>query len=184
MAYIPPWPQRLAARRLCEGGIVAYPTEGVYGLGCDPFNANAVERLFALKRRPPHKGLILLAADFAQVEAYLDLTPELRDRLRATWPGPVTWIVPAKPDLPDWLTRDGAVAVRVSAHPPAAGLCRAFGGAIVSTSANESGRPPARNALQARRHFSANAVFVFAGPTGGLGRPTPIYDALSGRRRR
>jgi L-threonylcarbamoyladenylate synthase len=156
----------------------------VYGLGCDPFDAQAVERLFDLKRRPQHKGLILLAADFAQIEAFLDLTPVMRERLLATWPGPVTWIVPVTKKMPDWLVRDGTVAVRVSAHPLAAALCRAFGGAIVSTSANPSGRPPARNALQTRRYFPDEKVLVLSGATGGLNRPTPIYDARSGQRLR
>jgi L-threonylcarbamoyladenylate synthase len=184
MAHLPLWPLRRAARRLQEGGIVAYPTEGVYGLGCDPFDAHAVERLFVLKRRPLHKGLILLAADFSQIEAFLEVTPAMRDRLLATWPGPVTWIVPVTKEMPDWLVRDGTVAVRVSAHPLAAALCRAFGGPIVSTSANPSGRPPARNALQTRRYFPRREAFVLTGATGGLNRPTPIYDARSGQRLR
>lgn len=183
MANLPLWPLRRAARRLQEGGIVAYPTEGVYGLGCDPFNPEAVERLFDLKRRPQHKGLILLAADFSQIEPFLDLTPAMRDKLLATWPGPVTWIVPVTKEMPEWLARDGTVAVRVTAHPHAAALCRAFGGAIVSTSANPSGRPPARNAIHVRRYFGKE-VFVLAGATGGLNRPTPIYDARSGQRLR
>ena len=184
MAYLPLWPLRRAARWLQEGGIVAYPTEGVYGLGCDPFDARAVQHLFDLKRRPRHKGLILLAADFSQIEPFLDLTSAMRERLLAVWPGPVTWIVPVTTEMPNWLVRDGSVAVRVTAHPLAAALCRAFSGAIVSTSANPSGRPPARNALQARRYFPDEQVFVLSGATGGLSRPTPIYDARGGQKLR
>ncbi|MBP1150139.1 MULTISPECIES: Sua5/YciO/YrdC/YwlC family protein [unclassified Methylocaldum] len=181
-----PFRLRLAASHLRRGGIIAYPTEGVYGLGCDPLDQDAVRRLLALKERPSAKGLILIAAEFDQIEPYLDIPTEfMRSRLLATWPGPVTWIVPAASWVPAWLRGEHAtLAVRVTAHPDAAALCRAFGGPIISTSANKSGRPPARTPISARKHFSTGRVLIFPGRLGGLRGPTAIYDASTGVRLR
>lgn len=166
-----------------RGGIVAYPTEGVYGLGCDPLNEGAVKRLLALKGRPEGKGLILIAADFEALVPYLqDMPPELVQRALETWPGPVTWLWPARPAVPTWL-RGGhdTLAVRVTAHPPAAALCRAWGGALVSTSANPAGAPPARSAAGVEAYFGAAVDALLTGEVGGLPGPTPILDLRSGR---
>ena len=169
-------------RRLREGAVIGYPTEAVFGLGCDPGNEAAFRRLLALKRRPEAKGVILIAADEQQLAPYLGhIEPSIRERIRAGWPGPVTWIVPAAANVPGWLTggRD-SLAVRVTDHPVAAALCRAFGGALVSTSANRSGQPPARSALRCRMLFGSGLDAVVHAPVGGLARPTAIYDARTG----
>ncbi|MBL8260118.1 MAG: Sua5/YciO/YrdC/YwlC family protein [Candidatus Competibacteraceae bacterium] len=174
---------RAAARAVRAGGLIAYPTEAVFGLGCDPLDGRAVERLLALKRRSAHKGLILIAADFAQLEPFLRaLTPSDHARLNATWPGPHTWLIPARAATPRWLRgRHDSLAVRVTAHPLAAALCRACGHPLVSTSANLSGRPPARTALAVRRQLGRALDYVLAGPTGGAAKPTAIRDLRSGR---
>lgn len=171
-----------AAWALLNGGVVAYPTESVFGLGCDPLEAAAVARILAIKRRSVESGLILLAADVAQLEAYIRPAPAELKRMRASWPGPVTWVVAATPAVPAWVTggRD-TVAVRVTAEPLAASLCRRAGMAIVSTSANRSGRPPARNTLQARRGFSAVVDEILPGAVGRSARPTEIRMASSGK---
>jgi len=186
MVWMPRLRLRLAARQLRQGGLVAYPTEAVWGLGCDPRNEAAVAALLALKRRPAAKGLILIAADFAQVEPFLDIPAgDMRGRLLASWPGPVTWIVPAARRAPRWLCgRRGTLAVRVTAHPAASALCRDFGGAIVSTSANPSGTRPARTLSQTRRYFTGSGLCFLPGELGGLDRPTAIFDARSGARMR
>ena len=173
-----------AARAVKSGGLIAYPTEAVYGLGCDPRNEKAVRRLLALKRRSPRKGLILIAADFAQLAPFLQpLTPADLARLAATWPGPHTWLTPARPDTPRWLRgQHDTLAVRVTAHPLAAALCRACGHPLVSTSANFSGRPPARGALAVRRQLGAAIDCLLPGPTGGATQPTEIRDLRTGRR--
>ncbi len=170
-----------AARVLRAGGVVAYPTEAVFGLGCDPWNQAAVLRLLAIKQRPMDKGLILIANRLEQLLPFLrPLGTEVEQRLRETWPGPVTWLLPARPAAPRWLRgRHSKLAVRVTAHPLAAALCEAFGGPIVSTSANASGRPPARSALHTRLRCPG-VDLILSGATGGLARPTPIRDALSG----
>ena len=169
---------------LHAGGVVAYPTEAVYGLGCDPDNRSACERLFAIKKRPPSQGVLLIAAEFASLQKYIDLSavpaPAMA-RATATWPGPHTWIFPRAPGAPAWLAREHAgIAVRVTAHEPAAALCRAFGGALVSTSANRHGEPPARTAAQVATVFGDELDAILQGPVGGLERPTPIRDAISG----
>lgn len=176
---------REAARAIRRGAVIAYPTEAVYGLGCNPLDGAAVRRLLAIKGRDVRKGVILIAADFEQLRPYLaPLSGEQLDRVTADWPGPVTWVLPAAPDLPAWLSggRD-TVAVRVTAHPLAADLCRAAGMPLVSTSANPSGRPPARTALQVRLRCPG-VDRVLAGATGGRRRPTEIRDLASGRRLR
>jgi L-threonylcarbamoyladenylate synthase len=173
-----------AAAALRAGGVVAYPTEAVYGLGCDPHDRAAFERVFALKQRPPAQGVLLIAADFAQVEKYIDLARVPADalaRVRASWPGPHTWIFPRAPDVPEWIAGSHAgIALRVTAHPLANALCRAFGGAIVSTSANRHGEPPARTAEAVRAAFGGEVAYILDGAVGGLERPTPIRDAVSG----
>lgn len=177
------WQLRRAVRILRAGGVVAYPTEGVFGLGCDPFNEGAVLRLLAIKHRPVHKGLILIAADVGQLAPLLRPESEaLMAPVLASWPGPSTWILPAGPGVPAWLTggSDG-IALRVTAHPPAADLCRAFGGALVSTSANATGRPPARSALAVRRALGNRIDYVLTGATGGAAGPSEIRDARDGR---
>ncbi|WP_348758548.1 L-threonylcarbamoyladenylate synthase [Candidatus Methylocalor cossyra] len=175
-----------AARCLRRGGVVAYPTEGVYGLGCDPLNAAAVTQVLRLKRRPAAKGFVLIAADWGQIEPYLDLPdPGLRDRLQAAWPGPITFVVPVAEWVPVWLRGEqSGLAVRITAHPVAAALCRWFGRPLLSTSANRTGQPPARTALAVRRRFPPGELILVPGRVGGLAGPTPIHDALSGRRLR
>ena len=144
------WKLREAARCFHRGGLIAYPTEAVYGLGCDPLDSAAVERLLRLKDRPVAKGLILIAADFAQLLPFVrQLPPDLMQPVFDSWPGPNTWLLPARKDTPAWLTGcHDSLAVRVTAHPIAGALCRACRSPLVSTSANLSRRPPARTGLQ------------------------------------
>ena len=173
-----------AAGTLREGGIVAYPTEAVWGLGCDPRDEAATLRLLALKQREVDKGLILIAADEAQLAPFVDfgaLDESQRAMLRATWPGPNTWIVPASPAAPRWITgaHDG-IAVRVTAHPGVIALCAAFGGAIVSTSANRAGMPAAGAFAALDPAVLAGVDGVLEGETGGLERPSAIRDARTG----
>ncbi|HEY5612969.1 MAG TPA: Sua5/YciO/YrdC/YwlC family protein [Lysobacter sp.] len=177
-----------AVAALRRGGVIAYPTEAVWGLGCDPFDEAAVRRLLAIKQRSVDKGLILVAASPAQFDGLLDwerLPPARRMAVLASWPGPNTWVVPATARTPAWVTgahpgEDRGVAVRVSAHPVVVALCAAFGAPLVSTSANLGGQPPAfrRDALDPA--LLARIDGVAAGETGGLSAPTAIRDALTG----
>lgn len=173
---------RRAASIIASGGVLAYPTEAVYGLGCDPRNRAAVWRLLRMKRRPEAKGLILIAADFSQIEPYVQsLDWQRMAAILASWPGPNTWLMPARTRTPRWLTGDHTtLAVRVTAHPLAAALCRQWGGALVSTSANVSNRPPARTALAVRRRLDTPPDLVLVGRCAGAERPTSIRDGATG----
>lgn len=172
----------IAARIVATGGVIAYPTEAVWGLGCDPGDADAVARLLALKQRDPAKGLILVAAEIGMFAPLLaGLAPALRRRLEATWPGPVTWLVPHCGRAPAWIAgRHATVALRVSAHPVVVRLVRAVGTPLVSTSANPAGRRPARNALDVHRYFADAVDYLLPGTTGGHQQPTEIRDLETG----
>ena len=173
-----------AGTLLRSGGVLAYPTEAVFGLGCDPHDERAFARIFALKQRPPTQGVLLIGADFAQIAPYIDLSAvpaSVLDEVRASWPGAYTWVFPRAADVPAWICggHEG-IALRVTAHEPAAALCRAFGGALVSTSANPHGQPPARDAGTVRGYFGAGLDGLLDAPLGGQTHPTTIRDALSG----
>ncbi len=142
----------IAAGLLKQGGVIVYPTEAVWGVGCDPQNHKAVMRLLAMKNREWQKGLILIAAHIEQVEPYIDMPSRMAwRRATATWPGASTWVFPATDYCPMWISGErSTVAVRVTAHPLAARLCDEFGGAIVSTSANRAG-------VALRQSFQASA---------------------------
>ncbi len=174
---------RLAASHLRRGGIIAYPTEAVYGLGCNPQDRRAVLHLLSLKGRPVSKGLILIAAKFSQLMPYIEEpTPRQKAMLEQSWPGPVTWVIPARSSTPDWLRgAHSTLAVRVTAHPQAAALCEAFGGAVVSTSANPAGLPPARSPLAVRQYFGERLEMIVHGKTGPSRNPTEIRRLTDGR---
>jgi L-threonylcarbamoyladenylate synthase len=169
--------------KLQQQEVIAYPTEAVFGLGCDPDSESAVMTLLALKQRPVEKGLILIAADYAQLEPYIadrELSVLQRERMFASWPGPVTYVVPAPPHTPRWLTgRFDSLAIRVSDHPDVQALCRRFGKPLVSTSANLSGEPPCRDATEVAQQFGSEFPVLHA-ETGGRLNPSEIRDVISG----
>lgn len=163
--------------------VIAYPTEAVFGLGCDPDDEQAVLALLALKQRPIEKGLILIAAAYSQLEPYIadrELSVVQRERMLNSWPGPVTWVAPAKPQTPRWLTGQfDSLAIRVSDHPDVRALCQALGKPIVSTSANLSGQPPCRSVEDVLAQFGSDFP-VLAGVTGGRKNPSEIKDVITG----
>ncbi len=177
------WQLRQAAHVVHGGGLIAYPTEAVYGLGCNPLDATAVQRLLALKGRPMDKGLILIAADLDQLRPFLvPLSTDDEATVNATWPGPVTWLLPARPETPRWLRGvHDTLAVRVTDHPLAAALCQQLGQPLVSTSANRSGQSPARSPLAVQRTFGNAVDLTLSGPLGGQHRPTLIRDIRTGQ---
>ncbi len=167
-----------AARLIQAGGVIAYATEYCFGLGCDPMNRAAVLRLLRIKRRSPAKGLILIAADTAQLAPYVEHIPP---PVAATWPGPNTWLLPPRAGTPRWINGNRArIAVRVTAHAQAAALCKTAGMAIVSTSANRAGGAPVRSYREALRRFKGAVDYVLPGLVGDAPTPTPIRDAVSG----
>lgn len=164
-----------------SGGVVAYPTEGVYGLGCLPRDEDAILRILAIKRRDPALGLILIAADPDQLAEWV--ADDVRiEELKSTAGQAVTWIVPSAPSVPFLVRgRNAGIAVRITQHPVAAALCRAAASAIVSTSANVSGRPPARNALVLRRVFGHLVDCIVAGRCGPASGASEIREWASGK---
>lgn len=173
-----------ARQGLLEGHIIAHPTEAVYGLGCDPFNKAAVERLLILKQRSMNKGLILLISDWAQLEALISpVSEQLLAPVRATWPGFVTWLFPKSALIPHWLSGDHpSIAIRMTAHPVARALCA--DGPVVSTSANVSGQTPIVDLAECRLQFPTGINGFLVGELGGAKEPSAIYSLVSGKQLR
>lgn len=173
-------PIQKAARILKRGGVIAYPTEGVFGLGCLPDRADAVARVLAIKQRDASRGLILIASTLRQLAPWGQVPADAD--LQSSPEHPVTWIVPAQPDVPYRVRgKHETIAVRITSHAVAASLCDAVDSAIVSTSANLAGRPTARNALVVRRRFGRLVDYIVPGHCGPAGGASEIRDLASGR---
>jgi len=174
---------RRAARCIRAGGVVAYPTEAVFGIGCLPDDDAALARVLRIKRRSWRKGMLIVGGSLEQIDrwAMLERSP-LLDTILEGWPGPNTWVLPARPCAPMQLTGGRhTIAVRYTAHPIAAELCHQAGSALVSTSANTSGRPPLARAVDVRRTLGRVLDDVLPGPLGGQAAPTRIRDGLTGQ---
>lgn len=171
-----------AVDTLRRGGLLAYPTEAVFGLGCNPASSSAVQRLLAVKQRPAYKGLILLAAGLGQLTDYLlPLNATMQERVMDSWPGPVTWLLPAKPGVSPLIRGEhDTLAVRISAHPVCMALCQQLGHPLVSTSANRAGEEPARSVQDILRHLNGQIDLALDLPLGTQSRPTEIRDARTG----
>ncbi|MDF2179759.1 Sua5/YciO/YrdC/YwlC family protein [Aliiglaciecola sp. CAU 1673] len=179
----PPLPQQLI-EQFQQGAILAYPTEAVFGLGCDPLNEDAVTALLAMKQRPMEKGVILVASNYSQLLPFVKdnaIPMERRTEIFSSWPGPNTWLLPKSSITPDWISgASPLVAVRVSAHPRVRQLCDTLNSPLVSTSANLSGRPPARTSDEVRKLF-AEQVLLIEGCVGSQKNATQIRHGLSGQ---
>ncbi len=170
-----------AAELLAGGGVIAYPTEAVYGLGCLPMRLDAVTTLLRLKARDPGKGLIVIAANVEQLDPLIYFPDEAsRERVLKTWPGHVSWVLPAQPHVPALLRgKHAGLAVRVSQHPIVMELCQRAG-PLVSTSANPSGQPPARSPQAVRSYFGDRIDYVLRGPLGDASSPSEMRDGRTG----
>jgi len=170
------------AARVRTGGLIAYPTEAVFGLGCRPADAAAFERLLEAKNRDVGKGVIVITDDLSRVAHWLEPVPEAMQAMaEASWPGPHTWLWPARSACPVWLRgRHTRLAVRVTAHPAVRALCVAAGSALVSTSANRSGEPPCRDTGCVRQHFEGQVDGILDLPCGGAETPSSIRDMITG----
>lgn len=170
-----------AAEVLYSGGVIAYPTEGVYGLGCLPDEEAAVERVLHLKQRAPGKGLILIAAAADQLDGWTDL-PAGRSLPEPDPAYPITWIVPPGPFVHSLLRGENdGIAVRLTTNPIARSLCNAVESPLVSTSANLTGRPTARNRYVLRRQFMQRVDYVVPGDCGPVDGPSEIREFLTGK---
>jgi L-threonylcarbamoyladenylate synthase len=173
----------IASQIMHQGGVIAYPTEAVWGLGCDPFNGQAVRTLLSLKKRSPGKGLILIASHIGQFDFILkNLGKRQIETMQKTWPGPVTWIVPVNELIPYWISGNHpGVALRVSNHPVVKALCDIYGGPIVSTSANTQGHRAAKTQWQVKNYFKNNVSLdsITQGVVGSRNKPSQIFDLLT-----
>ena len=170
------------AIQVCEtGGIIAYPTEAVFGLGCIPIYEHSVRRILRLKRRSIRKGLILVAGEIGQLEEFVDFSKVKNVKtVFYSWPGPVTWVIPARQITPAWLTGEHkTLAVRVSSHDLIKLLCAELG-PIVSTSANPSNASPARSSQRVRSYFHEKIDYVIPAKITNNSNPSEIRDAQTG----
>ncbi len=170
-----------AVTALQRGEVIAYPTEAVFGLGCDPDNPDAINRVLEIKQRPPDKGLIIVAAEVAQLKPYIaDLDASIMQRAVATWPGPVTWLIPVAKNIQPLLRGNHTtIAVRVSAHPVVRELCNVYGKPVVSTSANLSGQPPTRSVEEVMQQLGEHLSVVVAGEVDMNANVSEIRDLLT-----
>lgn len=164
------------------GRVFAYPTEAVFGLGCDPQNEQAVDEILMLKSRELEKGMILIASDFAQIKPYVlfDALPSTSQQtILSSWPGPVTWLLPKSAYTPDWISGDSnMVAVRLSAHPLVQEICNYIERPMVSTSANPAGQPPAVSVQEVRAYFG-DRLLIVEGELGCQRSPSKIFHSLT-----
>ena len=184
MVTVSEWRARYAVHVLRSKGVVAHPTEAVWGLACDPFSEQAVQGLLDLKGRPKEKGLILISASRDHFAALLaPLSSELQQRFNAPQSRPTTWIVPdLHQQVPFWVRgQHQGVAVRVSQHPMVQLLTDYFQGPLISTSANRAGKSPAMNLMDIRKNFAGRIDYVLDGQLGGQDRPSRIIDLQSGQ---
>ena len=168
---------------LNRGKLVAYPTEAVWGFGCDPYIEEAVHRILEIKQRPVGKGLILVAAGLTQIaELTKDLSVDQLVLLESTWPGPTTWLIPdPKQIFPRWVKGDHeSIAIRVSGHPLVNALCSEFGKPIVSTSANNTGEVEIRSRLILEEQFADKIDYIMDGELGDQDSPSKIRDLVTG----
>ncbi|OUR77251.1 tRNA threonylcarbamoyladenosine biosynthesis protein RimN [Marinomonas sp. 42_23_T18] len=165
---------------LNKGGIIAYPTEAVWGLGCDPKNQAAVIKLLNIKSRPMSKGMILVAGDDTHLAPWLKHLPiTLQTKLLASYDSPTSWIVADQNISPNWIRGDHqSIALRLSQHTGVQALCQAFNGCIVSTSANPAGLAPALNMRQVLNYFNGQIDAVFDSPLGQAKQPSQIKNLL------
>lgn len=172
-----------AVQLVQAGKVIAYPTEAVYGLGCDPMNERAVSALLSLKQRGREGGLIVIGSSLEQFEGLVQaLTTEQLEPALSSWPGPFTWLLPVATGCPEWIRgARQSVAIRISRHTVCRRLCELLDGPLVSTSANPRAEPAARTVEQVQEYFHDGLAGVVRGEPGGLDQPTPIRDLLSGK---
>ncbi len=173
-----------AADVFYQGGILAYPTEAVFGLGCDPDNDLAVQKLLSIKQRSVDKGLILLASDYSQLLPYVDdsaINRDNRSKILSCWPGAITQILPANKNISPLLCGVfDTIAVRITDHEDVVALCEQTNKPIVSTSANLAGKSPSNTWQQVQQQFGKEIDFIVKGKTSGLLKPSTIINGLTG----
>ena len=164
-----------------SGKLVAYPTESIYGIGCDPFNQNSVEKIFKIKARPRSKPMILVASNISQLINIVEIE-DLSDEVRESWPGHITWVIPCKDKCPQWLmnTNNKTVAIRISQHPVIVEMCDLLQSPIISTSANKTNEEPIKLPTELMNVFNQEIDFLVKGELGNRTNPSIIKEMETG----
>jgi len=173
---------KIATPVLRDGGVIAYPTESCYGLGCDPQNPKAIKRILQIKRRKIEQGLILIVGNYKQIDQYAHLdSARMLSEIKVSWPGPITWLLPINGVLPMLLIGSHqTIAMRWSAHPVCQALCDEFAGAIVSTSANRHSEPVLLNADLVMQEMGDEVDLIIDAPLGEEDKPSRIRHGDTG----
>ncbi len=171
-----------AVRILRDGGLVAFPTETVYGLGADAENRDALRRLYAVKRRPAEHPVIVHLARAEQLDDWaVEISPDARTLAAACWPGPLTLVVRRAVRVPDEVTGGlDTVGIRVPGHPLALELLSAFGGGLAAPSANRFGRVSPTTAAAVRDELGDDVSLVLDGGASRVGVESTIVDCSAG----
>ena len=167
---------------LKSGGIIAYPTEAVYGIGCDPYNKDSVKKITQIKKRESSKSYILVASELSQLSNLININ-SLSEEVLSSWPGHNTWLIKPKKNIPPWLmdNENGLIAIRVSSHPEIVELCQFFGNPIISTSANISGNKVLKNHHDVERALGSYLDYLVLGNVGEYSEPSIIKDMKTGK---
>lgn len=169
--------QQDIAATVAAGGIICYPTEAVWGLGCHPRSEKAFTRLLALKQRPAEKGVILIAATLAQVRSYALVSDKLLPKISKAWHDGNTCILPKTADCPDYLCgQHDSIAIRLSHYQVVQALCLAAGTALVSTSANRHNQTIVSDITAAKQLFKRGVDYYLDAPLGAATKPSRIID--------
>jgi len=159
------------------GGVIAFPTDTVYGLGADAFNSTAVEKIYEIKNRPKHRQLPLLIVNVEQLTTLADPIPEIAWFLaRRFWPGGLTLVLPKTDSLPVYLAPEPTIAVRVPNHPACLAIIQHLGNPIIGTSANISGQPAALTAEEAGQQLGGKIDFIINGGKCPGGKESTVVD--------
>lgn len=166
-----------ATEQLLNDGVICYPTEAVWGLGCHPKSQRGFEKILNLKNRPNDKGVILIAGDLAQLAAYVTVDDNLQPQLAAIWPGFITCLLPKSQHCPDYLSgKHDSIAVRLTTHPVVIDLCQAINSPLVSTSANLSGQTAIKQLDEAKQLFGKHVDYYVDAALGGEEKPSRIIQ--------
>lgn len=177
-----PWALNRLVQALSRGAVIGYPTDTIWGFGCDPLEPGSVARILQLKQRPLDKGLILLSSRLEYCDAYIELDQAQRELIQSPAEQPTTWLITASDACPPWIRGHHAtVAIRITDHPLLRYLCERLQSPLVSTSANQAGKSTARSALQLRRQFGQQLDFIVTGFNTGGARPSEIKSLASGK---
>ena len=175
------WHIRQAVRIIKAGGVIAYPTEAIFGLGCDPLNPYAIEKLLTLKQRDINKGLLLIATNIEQIRPYVDqLDASMVKKILGPGVQPITWLIKANPSVPYWLRGNHpTIGIRIIHHPIATAICTCLNQPIISTSANISHRPPAKRRIMVHKYFHGLVDDIVSGSLGKYAAPSEIRDIVT-----